>query len=226
LTTYSSSAMMLSPCYVPCAGEWGAVGVGRKQEEAMSGLPPPECLHGILDVLDVAVACMDLQGRVQVWNRASEQLSGWSKEEMVGSTVDRVVPPSGREKRREVVARTLAEGQATGTYSRVHKDGTIFHIEMRMHLIRDKQGEPQAIVTLVRPLAGHGVLLTPRQREVLEHIASGRTNDEIARRLVVSRRTVERHVAAILDKFGVENRAGAAAVGVAAGLAQPKATPA
>jgi len=192
----------------------------------MSGLPPPECLQGILDVLDVAVACMDLQGRVQVWNRASEELSGWSKEEMVGSTVDRVVPPSGREKRREVVARTLAEGQAIGTYSRVHKDGTIFHIEMRMHLIRDKQGEPQAIVTLVKPLAGHGALLTPRQREVLEHIASGRTNDEIARRLVVSRRTVERHVAAILDKFGVENRAGAAAVGVAAGLAQPKATPA
>jgi PAS domain S-box-containing protein len=179
-----------------------------------------------LDVLDVAVACMDLEGRVQVWNRASEQLSGWSRQEMIGSTVDRVVPPSGREKRREVVARTLAEGQATGTYSRVRKDGTIFHIEMRMHLIRDKQGEPQAIVALVKPLAGHGVSLTPRQKEVLEHIASGRTNDEIARRLVVSRRTVERHVAAILDKFDVENRAAAAAIGVAAGLAQPKATPA
>jgi PAS domain S-box-containing protein len=190
----------------------------------MSGLPPPECLQGILDVLDVAVACMDLQGRIQVWNRASEQLSGWSREEMIGSTVDRVIPPGGREERREVAARTLAEGQATGTYTRVHKDGTLFHIEMRMHLIRDKQGEPQAIVVLVKPLAGHGVLLTARQREVLEHIASGRTNDEIARRLVVSRRTVERHVAAILDKFGVENRAGAAAVGVAAGLAQPKAT--
>lgn len=192
----------------------------------MSSLPAPECLQGILDVLDVAVACMDLQGRVQVWNRASEELSGWSREEMIGSTVDRVIPPSGREKRREVVARTLAEGQATGTYSRVHKDGTIFHIEMRMHLIRDKQGEPQAIVALVKPLAGHGVLLTPRQKEVLEHIAKGQTNDEIARRLVVSRRTVERHVAAILDKFGVGNRAAAAAVGVAAGLAQPKATPA
>jgi PAS domain S-box-containing protein len=191
----------------------------------MNGLLPPECLQGVLDVLDVAVACMDLEGRVQVWNRASEQLSGWSREEMIGSTVDRVIPPSGREKRRETVARTLAEGEAAGTYSRVHKDGTVFHIEMRMHLIRDKQGEPRAIVTLVRPLAGHGVSLTPRQREVLEHIATGRTNDEIARRLVVSRRTVERHVAAILDKFDVENRAAAAAVGVAAGLAQPKGSP-
>jgi DNA-binding NarL/FixJ family response regulator len=142
---------------------------------------------------------------------------------MIGSTVDRVVPPGAREKRKEVVARTLAEGQATGTYSRVRKDGTIFHIEMDMHLIRDKQGEPQGIVSLVRALPGHGVWLTARQREVLRYIATGQTNDEIARELVVSRRTVERHVAAILDKFGVENRAAAAALAVAAGLAYPRA---
>ena len=193
----------------------------------MNGPPPVsmECLQSILDIVDVAVACMDLQGRVMVWNRTSEELSGWTREEMIGSTVDRVVPPGGRERRREVVARTLAEGQAAGTYSRVRRDGTLFHIEMRMHLVRDEQGEPHCIVALVKPLPGHGVSLTPRQKEVLEYIATGRTNDEIARKLVVSRRTVERHVAAILDRLGVENRAAAAAVAVAAGLAQPKATP-
>jgi PAS domain S-box-containing protein len=168
---------------------------------------------------------MDLEGRVQVWNRASEELSGWTREEMLGSTVDRVVPPSGLEERRKVVARTLAEGQATGTYTRVRKDGTIVHIEMRMHLIPGGQGEPHCIVALVKPLPGHGVSLTPRQKEVLGYVANGRTNDDIARTLVVSRRTVERHVAAILDRFGVENRAAAAALAVAAGLAQPKATP-
>lgn len=191
----------------------------------VSDLVPRDCLEGILDVLDVAVACMDLEGRVEVWNRASEQLSGWSREEMIGSTVERVVPSGARDERREVLARTLVEGQAAGTYSRVHKDGTVFHIEMRMHLIRDKQGEPHLIVVLVKPLPGHGVSLTSRQKEVLEHIADGRTNEDIARRLVVSRRTVERHVAAILDKLGVENRAAAAAVAVAGGLAQPKTTP-
>lgn len=191
----------------------------------MRDLPPSECLEGILDVLDVAVACMDLQGRVQVWNRASEELSGWSKEEMIGSTVDRVIPPDGRERRREVLARTLAEGQAAGTYTRVRKDGSILHIEMHMHLIRDKRGEPHCIVVVVRPLPGHGVCLTGRQREVLGYIATGRTNDEIASELVVSRRTVERHVAAILDRFGVENRAAAAALAVAAGLVHPRATP-
>ena len=124
-----------------------------------------------------------------------------------------------------MVGRTLAEGRATGTYRRVRKDGTIFHIEMRMHLVRDKLGEPMAIVALVKELPGNRASLTPRQKEVLAYVADGRTNDDIARRLVVSRRTVERHVAAILEKFDVENRAAAAALAVAAGLAQPKGNP-
>jgi len=186
----------------------------------MGGLQAPECLQEILDLLDVGVACMDLQGRVQVWNRASERLTGWSSEEMLGSTVDRVVPPDEREERRKAVARALAEGHSVGTYSRLHRDGTIFRVEMRMHLIRDKGGAPLTIAALVTPLPGHGASLTSRQREVLEHIAHGRTNDEIAERLVVSRRTVERHVEAILDRLGAENRAAAAAVAVAAGLAR------
>ena len=187
--------------------------------EAMGGVQAAECLQEILDLLDVAVVCMDLQGRVQVWNRASERLTGWSRDEMLGFTVDRVIPSAGREERRKAVACTLAEGQAVGVYSRVHRDGTIFRIQMHMHLIRDKQGDPLAIAALVTPLPGHGVSLTMRQTEVLEHVARGRTNEEIAERLVVSRRTVERHVAAILDRLGVENRTAAATMAVTAGLA-------
>jgi PAS domain S-box-containing protein len=82
--------------------------------------------------------------------------------------------------------------------------------------------EPQGTVASVIRISQHGVPLTPRQNEVLGHIVDGRTNEEIAETLVVSRRTVERHVAAILQKLGTGNRAGAAALAVAAGLARPK----
>ncbi len=55
--------------------------------------------------------------------------------------------------------------------------------------------------------------LTPRQLEVLELLAEGMRNSEIAERLVVSRKTVDHHVSAILGKLEVGNRneAGAAA---------------
>jgi DNA-binding NarL/FixJ family response regulator len=43
--------------------------------------------------------------------------------------------------------------------------------------------------------------LTPREREVLEHMASGLTNSGIAERLVVTEKAVERHVTSIFSKL-------------------------
>jgi DNA-binding NarL/FixJ family response regulator len=53
--------------------------------------------------------------------------------------------------------------------------------------------------------------LTAREIEVLALIAEGLTNAEIADRLVVSRRTVDHHVSAILFKLDVPSRASAVA---------------
>jgi DNA-binding CsgD family transcriptional regulator len=52
--------------------------------------------------------------------------------------------------------------------------------------------------------------LTDRQTEVLRLLAAGLTNAEIAERLVVSPRTAEHHVAAVLDRLGASTRREAA----------------
>ena len=52
--------------------------------------------------------------------------------------------------------------------------------------------------------------LTARQLEVLALLAEGLTNAEIAERLVVSQRTAEHHVAAVLTKLGATTRKEAA----------------
>jgi DNA-binding NarL/FixJ family response regulator len=45
--------------------------------------------------------------------------------------------------------------------------------------------------------------LTPREREVLSHLAQGRTNAAIAGSLFISPKVVEKHVANIFDKLGL-----------------------
>jgi DNA-binding NarL/FixJ family response regulator len=48
--------------------------------------------------------------------------------------------------------------------------------------------------------------LTPRQREVLQLAAEGKTNAEIAARLNISQRTVENHRAALMQRLGLQNQ--------------------
>jgi DNA-binding NarL/FixJ family response regulator len=60
--------------------------------------------------------------------------------------------------------------------------------------------------------------LTARQAEVLRRLGQGRTNAQIAGELVVSVRTVDSHVAALLAKLGVRDRREAAARAAELGL--------
>ena len=61
--------------------------------------------------------------------------------------------------------------------------------------------------------------LTPREFEVLTLLAQGAGNQEIARRLYISGKTVRNHVANILAKLGAADRAQAIVQAREAGLA-------
>ncbi len=65
--------------------------------------------------------------------------------------------------------------------------------------------------TRQRKPGGKLAALTDREREVLELLARGMTNKEIASRLLVSTNTVKRHLKSIFEKLNVHTRAAAAA---------------
>lgn len=69
-----------------------------------------------------------------------------------------------------------------------------------------------------KPAAPPIETLTPREQEVLEQLALGLQNKEIALKLIISERTVKFHVSAILSKLHVGNRTEAVAVAVQHGL--------
>ena len=68
--------------------------------------------------------------------------------------------------------------------------------------------------------------LTRRELEIVAMVAQGKSNGEIAAALVVSKRTVEKHIAHILNKLGVTNRSQIVIWALENGLVKPGRTPA
>jgi DNA-binding NarL/FixJ family response regulator len=84
-------------------------------------------------------------------------------------------------------------------------------------LVIDEELAEDALRPPQRPLGSHESL-TPRELEVLELLASGLSNKEIADRLGVSFHTAKFHVNAILGKLGASSRAEVVALAARAGL--------
>jgi DNA-binding NarL/FixJ family response regulator len=65
--------------------------------------------------------------------------------------------------------------------------------------------DPQIVTTLLRRPRRDDPLdrLTPREREVLELMASGTSNQGIADRMVISLRAAEKYVSSVFDKLGI-----------------------
>jgi DNA-binding NarL/FixJ family response regulator len=79
--------------------------------------------------------------------------------------------------------------------ARVAAGGTVLDREVVTELVRARGGDS----------GGDGPLasLTPREREVMELMAEGRTNAAIARAMVVTPGAVEKHVSSIFGKLGL-----------------------
>jgi DNA-binding NarL/FixJ family response regulator len=63
--------------------------------------------------------------------------------------------------------------------------------------------------------------LTPREQEIVKLIAEAHTNEEIAEQLVISKKTVERHRANILEKLGMRDRVELTRYAIRRGLIEP-----
>src|SRR5262249_6278417 len=82
--------------------------------------------------------------------------------------------------------------------------GHILSMQQAVELARSIPLEPTENVS---SFSAKSEKLTPRECEVTILIARGQSNGEIAEELVLSKRTVEHHIASILSKLGFTNRA-------------------
>ena len=124
----------------------------------------------------------------------------------------------------------LFEALKAGASGYVLKSGADTDIvdAVRAAMRGDSYLYPSAVTTLVRDYVERGGrgeeqfdVLTPRELEVLKLIAEANTSKEIAEKLFITLKTVDRHRQNILDKLGMRDRVELTRYAIRRGLIQP-----
>jgi DNA-binding NarL/FixJ family response regulator len=104
---------------------------------------------------------------------------------------------------RGYVTKTIASDELADAIVRVHDGDAVFSPRLAGFVLDAFRAEPQAPA---RASDEDLEQLTPREREVLQHIARGYLYKEIGQRLGISVKTVEAHVSAVLRKLQLSTR--------------------
>jgi len=112
------------------------------------------------------------------------------------------------------ILKDITQHDLIATVRRVLRGESVLNREIVIRVLGHLPGETTPRVELL------AIQLSPREREVLQLLAQGQTNREIARTLTLSVSTVKIHVEHILAKLGVSDRTQAAVRALELGLLQ------
>lgn len=157
------------------------------------------------------------QADVVIWDAGADRdARAWHELERVTLPVVALVADAGLAARalaagaRAVVLRELPNAALVAAVIAVHRGLVVLDPAARALLVRDALPEPALSDALEE--------LTARELEVLEQLASGRSNKRIARALGISEHTAKFHVNSILAKLGASSRTEAVVAAARRGL--------
>jgi DNA-binding CsgD family transcriptional regulator len=163
-----------------------------------------------LEEIRVPAALVDRSGTVRWLNHAGRREAG----DRTGEDVTSVIGPGAREQVEALLAKVLSRGEPIEGRLPVRvADGSFVVREISVVPVREgetvvgvfglgqRSGESSS-----PPSSKASAALTPRQRQVLNLLAAGRSTHQISAELGVSHTTVRNHVANLMAALGVHTR--------------------
>ncbi|HET9685123.1 MAG TPA: PAS domain S-box protein [Gemmatimonadaceae bacterium] len=101
--------------------------------------------EALVEQLPVSVILADREGLIRVWNRASEAIFGFTAKEVLGRSLDVIIPEHLRQAHWDGYNRSLASGQTkysgrVMTTRAVHKDGRKLYVDFSFAMLKDVSG--------------------------------------------------------------------------------------
>ena len=111
-----------------------------------------DMLRAVIHASPVAIAILETDGRVRMWNPAAERIFGWRENEVLGRPLP-TIPPGKEEEHRAFRARVLADNAFTGIeVVRMRKDGAPVNISLSTAPLRNAQGRIWGIMGLMNDI--------------------------------------------------------------------------
>jgi len=138
-------------------------------------------LEAVIDASPLAIIRLDLEGNVQGWSRAAEQLFGWRAEEVLGKPLPTV--PDGESQEFQALLDRTARGEVLTGYTtrRRCKDGTLMDIRLWTAPLFASSGEVRGKIAIVADITDQIRLeqqLTHSQKmEAMGRLAGGVAHD-------------------------------------------------
>src|SRR6516162_2758243 len=98
-------------------------------------------LAAIVDNSDDAIIGKDLNGIITSWNKAAKRIFGYSAEEMIGTSIMRLIPSERQAEEDEILSR-IKRGERYDHFDtiRIAKDGRQLHVSLTISPIKDANG--------------------------------------------------------------------------------------
>jgi PAS domain S-box-containing protein len=164
--------LALSPIVAPDGEPIGISMIARDATERKRIERDVHQLAAIVDSSDDAIVSKDLNGIVTSWNRAAEQMFGYTADEIVGKSITTIIPPE-RLPEEEYVLSRIRKAMPLEHFEtvRVRKDGSLIDISLTVSPIKASDGRIIGASKIARDISERKRLL-----EQLEE--SGRLKDE------------------------------------------------
>lgn len=113
-------------------------------EKSVENRPDAE---SILEHILTCVITTDLNGVVTYWNRASERIFGYTKEEMINRSLKKIYPSVAEEQFKSDLKQLKKGHSVEGQWKSITKNGTIVWVDVHARPLTDKRGTPIAIIS-------------------------------------------------------------------------------
>jgi PAS domain S-box-containing protein len=139
-------------------------------------------LSAIISSAEDAIASKDLDGIVTSWNKAAEDLFGYTSEEMVGQPISLLIPFDHPDEEPQILAR-IRRGERIAHYEtrRVRKDGRVIDVSLTVSPIRDGTGRIIGASKIARDITEQK-RAAARERDALYQAQQARKQAEEASR--------------------------------------------